>query len=164
MGFLYRLRVGQQAVDVGVFAVEDGSFLRPDGAHGVDVFVGDGAALGERGGRYRVEFDFQPAGADADDEAAAGQDVDRGEHFRCEDGGAVGDDHHGKHDFDPGGFGGDPGGGGELLDAVAGIRGVEFARWGIGIARGGGVRQGDVVGEGEVVEAEGFSQLGDVRP
>ncbi len=59
------------------------------------------------------------------------------------------------------GLRGDPGGGGQLLHAVAGIGRVEFAGFRIRVAGRGDVRQGDMVGQGEIFKAQFLAESGD---
>ena len=69
--------------------------------------------------------------------------------------------HDGEHQPDARGLRGDEGGGGELLVALGGRVGHELAGLRVRIAGDAHVRQHDVVGEGEVVVAEGFAFLCD---
>ena len=127
----------------------------------MQIFVRDRAAFGEGGGDHGIEFRFQPAGADADDQATAGQHIDGGELLGGQHGLAMRDDDDGQYQADFRGLRGDPGGGGELFVADIVIGAVEFAGFRIGITRDFHVRQHHVIGDGEVIVTECFAGLGD---
>ena len=69
--------------------------------------------------------------------------------------------HHqyGQDQADLAGFGGDPGGGCQLLHPVARIGRVERAAFRIRVAGGGSIGQRDMIGRGQIGKAQGFPEL-----
>src|SRR6516164_5056621 len=85
------------AADIGVMveaAVEAGGRLGPQLLEDRDPLIGHGTPRIERGAVQRLEFLLQPAGADTQSEPAAGQDIERGRHFRCQHRIAIGQYQH----------------------------------------------------------------------
>ena len=124
----------------------------PEGAHGAESVIEELAAFLE-GDSQGLELGFEPSGADADDEAAAGDDVDAGEFFGDERWVALGQDDDAAGNTDALGMGGDPG---------EGYGSVE--KRGVGRKREGGqhgIGENDVLSRPEGFEARGFGGLRD---
>ena len=92
---LHRAGVGVDAGEVDVGAVVLGPVLVPEGLHGLDELVGDGAAIGEVG-PDGPELRLQVADADAEREAPAAEHVQGRDLLGEHDGVAL------RHDHDPG--------------------------------------------------------------
>ena len=94
MRLLHRLGVDQDVVEADVLARELRVRLGPELDEGLDVFVGDLAALREIGRLDRLELLLHPAGADAQHQAAARQHVDGRQHLGGQYRGAMRHHHH----------------------------------------------------------------------
>ena len=133
VGFLDGLGLHLEAFQVVVLAVEDGFLFGAEELEDLDVFVGDGAAVGEIA-TSQFELLAEPADAGADDEAALGEDVEGGEHLGIDDGVAVGEDLDGDAKADALGDAGEEGEEGEgFEDVVLGAEGWD-ARGVVGVA------------------------------
>src|SRR6266436_4080127 len=76
MRLLHGLGFEDDTVELGPIAVEPRRLFGPELAKRPQIFVGHGTAGGKRGRHRSVELCLEPAGADADEEASAGEDVD----------------------------------------------------------------------------------------
>jgi len=81
--------------------------LRPEGAHQLECLVAPARALLE-GHAERRELPLEPADRGADDQAAAGQDVDTRQELRHRNRRAIGQDHHARAQRDAARHAGEP--------------------------------------------------------
>ena len=129
--------------------------LGPQRAERVDIFVGDGAAFGERRRHDGVELGLEPAGADPDRQPPAGQHIDRRELLGRENRRPVRHDQDRQHQPDARGLRREPGGQASASHgARRRCRSNRTRRSRNTDSRVGHVGQHDMVGEGQVVVAE----------
>jgi hypothetical protein len=143
------------AADIGIAVeatVEAGGRLRPELLEDRDPLVGHRAARLEGGAVQRLEFLLQPAGADAQRHAAAGQDIQRGDHFRGQHRIAVWQNQYGSDQPQPLRRTGHHAKNREGLQRIADAR--VLAVHCVGVSRPALDREDDVVGDHRRVQAQ----------